>query len=295
MFQSGFVTIMGRPNVGKSTLINQILGEKVSIVSPKPQTTRNNIVGILNDEDYQIVFLDTPGLLNPKNKLDEYMAKSIEASLDGIDIVVYLLDATKPFLDTDIEKIKSYASSKKLILAVNKIDETNFEKLYPKLDKLNKLENITDIIPISAKTGKNVTELVKSILKILPESVAYYPTDLYTDKSERFLVSEIIREKALWYLQQEIPHGIAIEIEQFEQKDKNIQISAVIVCEKDSHKHIIIGKKGEMLKTIGTSARLEIEKLLDTRVNLNLFVKVKKNWRENPRQITNFGYDDDDI
>lgn len=296
MFKSGFVTIVGKPNVGKSTLMNAILKEKVSIVSPKPQTTRNNITGILNSDDYQVVFLDTPGMLKPKNKLDEYMLKSIEKSLDGIDVIIYMLDATKPFFADELERIQFYAKTNaKMIVAVNKIDESNFEKLYPKLDILNKLENIADIVPISAMKGKNVDVLINSVLKHLKEGVAYYPTDLHTDQSERFLVAEIIREKALWRLQQEIPHGIAIEIEQFNQKEKNIEIDAVIVCEKPSHKTIIIGKKGEMLKAIGTSARLEIEQLLYSKVHLNLFVKVKPGWRDKKNQINEFGYNENDI
>jgi GTP-binding protein Era len=296
MFKSGFVTITGKPNVGKSTLINAILGEKVSIVSPKPQTTRNNITGILNEDNYQVVFLDTPGMLKPKNKLDEYMLKSIEKSLEGIDVIVYMLDATKPFLNDELEKIEFYTKADVVVIvAVNKIDETNFERLYPKLDILNKIENIADIVPISAMNKKNVDVLLKSILKHLGEGEAYYPKDLHTDQSERFLVAEIIREKALWRLQQEIPHGIAIEIEQFEQKDKIIKIDAVIVCEKDTHKSIIIGNKGSMLKAIGTSARLEIEKLLDSKVHLNLFVKVKSGWRDKKSQINEFGYDTNDL
>jgi GTP-binding protein Era len=296
MFKSGFVTIIGKPNVGKSTLLNAILKQKVSIVSPKPQTTRNNITGILNDETYQVVFLDTPGMLKPKNKLDEYMLKSIQKGLEGIDVIIYMLDATKPFYEDELAQIELYAKTNtKLILAVNKIDESNFEKLYPKLDVLNKLENITDIVPISAIKGKNVEVLIESVLKQLEEGVAYYPTDLHTDQSERFLVSEIIREKALWHLQQEIPHGIAVEIEQFTQKQKIIEISAVIVCEKDSHKNIIIGKKGLMLKTIGTSARQSIERLLNSKVHLQLFVKVKSGWRDKKNQINAFGYNENDI
>ena len=202
MFKSGFVTIIGRPNVGKSTLLNALLKEKVSIVSPKPQTTRNNITGILNGEDYQVVFLDTPGILKPKNKLDEYMEKSIQASLEGIDIILYVLDGTKPFKEEELTQIEAYANSGvQLILVVNKTDETNFEALYPKLDKLNKLSGIKEIIPTSAMKGKNVDVLKTSILNLLKEGVQYYPNDIATDKSERFLISEILREKALWYLQ----------------------------------------------------------------------------------------------
>jgi GTPase len=296
MFKSGFVTIIGKPNVGKSTLLNSLIGEKVSIVSPKPQTTRNNITGILNAKDYQVVFLDTPGLLKPKNKLDEYMHQSINTALEGIDIIIYMLDATKPFRDDELEVIKRYAKiAGKLILVVNKTDETNFEALYPKLDKLNKLQGIAEIIPISAMKGKNTDVLLENILKLLPEGVKYYPDDIHTDKSERFIVAEIIREKALWHLQEEIPHGIAVEIEQFAEKEKIIQIDALIICEKASHKNIIIGKGGAMLKLIGKNARLDIQNLLKAKVYLNLFVKVKDKWRNNDSQISDFGYNKKEI
>jgi GTP-binding protein Era len=296
MFKSGFVTIIGKPNTGKSTLLNKIIGEKVSIVSPKPQTTRNNITGILNNDNYQVVFLDTPGTLKPKNRLDEYMQKSINKSLEGIDIIVYMLDALKPFTDNELALIEGYAKSDaKLIIAVNKTDQTNFEKLYPKLDKLNKLSNITDIIPMSAMKNKNVDVLKNSIVKLLNEGVKYYPDDIYTDNSVKFLVGEIIREKTLYYLQAEIPHGIATDIERFEENEKNVQIDAVIICEKPSHKNIIIGKEGSMLKTIGTSARLDIQKLLNKKVNLNLFVKVKDKWRSSQAQINIYGYNKKEI
>ena len=296
MFKSGFVTIIGKPNVGKSTLLNQIIKEKVSIVSPKPQTTRNNITGILNSEDYQVVFLDTPGTVKPKSKLDEYMQKSIEASLEGIDIILYLLDAKKPFMDEEVELIRGYAKSKaKLIVLVNKIDETNFESLYPKLDVLNKLENVEDILPISAMKGKNVDILLEKILKLLPEGIKYYPDTVHTDKTERFIASEIIREKALWHLQEEIPHGIAVAIERFEQKEKIIEIDATIICEKSSHKNIIIGKNGTMLKRIGRGARLDIQNLVNSKVYLNIWIKVKDKWRDNLAEINRFGYDKNDI
>lgn len=296
MFKSGFVTIIGRPNVGKSTLLNKIIKEKVSITSPKPQTTRNNITGILNDENYQIVFLDTPGTIKPKSKLDEYMLKSINASLEGINIILYLLDAKKPFTEDELELIENFAKTKaEVIVVVNKTDETNFEHLYPKLDKLNKLNNITDIIPISALKGKNVDVLIDTILKILPEGVQYYPDTVHTDCSERFITSEIIREKALWYLQEEIPHGVAVAIERFEQKEKIIEIDATIICEKASHKNIIIGKNGSMLKKIGRGARLDIQNLVNSKVFLNIWVKVKDKWRDNMAEINRYGYDKKNI
>jgi|LGVF01.2.fsa_nt_gb GTP-binding protein Era len=296
MFKSGFVTIIGKPNVGKSTLLNSIIKEKVSIVSPKPQTTRNSITGILNSENHQVVFLDTPGTIKPKTKLDEYMLKSINSALEGIDVILYLLDATKPFRDEELELIEGYAKTDvKVIVVVNKTDETTFERLYPKLDKLNKLENITEIVPTSALKGKNVDVLTETILKYLPEGVKYYPDTVHTDKTERFIASEIVREKALWYLQEEIPHGIAVAIERFEQKEKIIEIDAIIICERPTHKNIIIGKNGSMLKRIGRSARLDIQNLVHSKIYLNIWVKVKENWRQKQTEINEFGYDKKNI
>ncbi len=288
-FKSGFVAIIGEPNVGKSTLLNRILGEKVAIVSPKPQTTRNKIIGILNEEDCQVVFIDTPGMHKSKNKLDDYMQKNIEQAQDGVDVTVLILDGLKRFTDERIEFVRKY-DRKNTILVVNKIDETTFEKLYPKLAIFNELKNIKDIIPISAKKGKNVDKLLKIIKSHLTSNVKYFPEDIYTDKSERFLVSEIIREKALYLLQDEIPHGIAVNILKFEEGDNLCTIDVDLVCEKSTHKQIIIGKDGEKLKEIGTRSRQEIEKLLNKKVMLNMFVKVRENWRNNNLYIKDLGY-----
>lgn len=293
--KSGFVTILGKPNVGKSTLLNQILGEKVAIVSPKPQTTRNKILGILNEPDYQVIFIDTPGKHNIKNKLDKYMDSEIEQAKKDVDIVLLVIDGSKKITESDYQFVESFEKSKqKVIVVVNKIDATSFEKLYPQLVRFNDMKFVLDIIPISAKNGKNVDDLIKVIKDNLTSDIRYYDEDIYTDKSIRFMVSEIIREKALLYLQDEIPHGIAVDVVEYKEDGKKVIIDADIVCEKDSHKPIVLGNRGEMIKKIGTEARLDIEKLVDLRVYLNLFVKVRDNWRNNNNQINNLGYISED-
>lgn len=289
--KSGFVTILGKPNVGKSTLLNKILGEKVSIVSPKPQTTRNKILGILNEPEYQIIFIDTPGKHNIKNKLDKYMDAEIEQAKQDVDIVLLVIDGSKRITDADYEWVESFNNSKqKVIVVVNKIDATSFEKLYPQLVKFNDMKFVLDIIPISARNGKNVEDLVKVIKDNLTSDIKYYDDDIYTDKSLRFMVSEIIREKALLYLQDEIPHGIAVDIVEYKEEGNKVIIDADIICERDAHKPIILGSRGEMIKKIGTEARLDIEKLVQSKVFLSLFVKVRDNWRNNNNQMSNFGY-----
>lgn len=289
--KSGFVTILGKPNVGKSTLLNKILGEKVSIVSPKPQTTRNKILGILNEPEYQIIFIDTPGKHNIKNKLDKYMDSEIEQAKQDVDIVLLVIDGSKRITDADYQFVESFNNSKqKVIVVVNKIDATTFEKLYPQLVRFNDMKFVLDIIPISARNGKNVEDLVKVIKDNLTSDIKYYDDDIYTDKSLRFMVSEIIREKALLYLQDEIPHGIAVDIAEYKEEGNKVIIDADIICERDAHKPIILGSRGEMIKKIGTEARLDIEKLVQSKVFLSLFVKVRDNWRNNNNQMSNFGY-----
>lgn len=293
--KSGFVTILGKPNVGKSTLLNKILGEKVSIVSPKPQTTRNKILGILNEPEYQIIFIDTPGKHSIKNKLDKYMDTEIEQAKKDVDIVLLVIDGSKKITETDYQFVESFEQSKqKVIVVVNKIDATSFEKLYPQLVRFNDMKFVLDIIPISARSGKNVEDLVKVIKENLTSDIRYYDEDIYTDKSLRFMVSEIIREKALMYLQDEIPHGIAVDIVEYKEDGKKVIIDADIICERESHKPIILGNRGEMIKKIGTESRLDIEKLVDARVYLSLFVKVRDNWRNNNNQISNFGYNSEE-
>ena len=284
--KTGFVTILGKPNVGKSTLINTLVGEKVAIVSPKPQTTRNKILGILNTDGYQIVFVDTPGIHSSKNKLDDYMEKSISDAKKSVDLIVLVLDGSKKIRQEDVEFVKRYDNKNtNAILVISKIDETTFEKLYPSLMPFNDLKFIKDIIPISSYKGKNIDILLEKIKTYIPEGEPFFDEDIYTDKSVKFLIAEIIREKTLWLLHDEIPHGIAIDIIEYNEKSKLCNISADIICEKRSHKQIIIGKSGQMLKQIGTKARLEIEKLLDKKVMLNLFVKVREDWREDNKFV----------
>lgn len=291
-FKSGFVAILGKPNVGKSTLLNTIIKEKVAIVSPKPQTTRNKILGILNEEDCQIIFIDTPGMHKSKNKLDEYMQKSIVSAKKDVDVVVLMIDGSKRFKSDDIELVKSFDKENvKTILVVSKIDETTFEKLYPQLTQFNDLKNIKDIIPLSSFKNKNIEVLVEKIKEYLPEGVRYFDEDVYTDKSVKFIASEIIREKMLWLLQDEIPHGIAIDIVEFHEKKNIVEINADIVCEKQSHKQIIIGKNGSKIKEIGIKSRLDIEKLVDKQVDLKLFVKVREDWRDLNNYVKELGYD----
>ncbi len=291
-FKSGFVAILGKPNVGKSTLLNTIIKEKVAIVSPKPQTTRNKILGILNEEDCQIIFIDTPGMHKSKNKLDEYMQKSIVSAKKDVDVVVLMIDGSKRFRSDDIELVKSFDKENvKTILVVSKIDETTFEKLYPQLTQFNDLKNIKDIIPLSSFKNKNIEVLVEKIKQYLPEGVRYFDEDVYTDKSVKFIASEIIREKMLWLLQDEIPHGVAIDIVEFHEKKNIVEIKADIVCEKQSHKQIIIGKSGSKIKEIGIKSRVDIEKLVDKQVDLKLFVKVREDWRDLNNYVKELGYD----
>ena len=295
-FKCGYVSILGRPNVGKSTLLNKLVGQKISIVSPKPQTTRNVVTGILNQPNMQVVFLDTPGIHKSKNSLDRYMEKSISKSLEGIDLILYMLDGTKRFFEEDIDDIKSLCAGKiPVVVLVSKIDSTTFEKLYPELSKLNLLENVKEIIPFSSFNGKNLDVIIKTIEGYMPESPAMYPTDTVTDVSERFVASEIIREKSLWLLQQEIPHGIAVEIEKFHQTKDVTKISATLYCEKDNHKKIIIGSQGSTLKKIGEESRKDLERMLQTKVFLELWVKVKEHWRDSDILVSNLGYDKKDL
>lgn len=294
--KSGFVAILGLPNVGKSTLLNAILKEKVSIVSPKPQTTRNKILGILNEEDTQIVFIDTPGIHNAHNKLDEYMNKAINVAKDDVDVVLFVIDGTKKIGDNVIDTLNKYTKGiDNVILVVNKIDDTTYEKLYPELSKCNSLDNVKDIVPISAKKGKNLDELKRVIKSYLKDDVKYFDDDIYTDQSIKFLCAEIIREKALWLLQDELPHGIAIEIARFNDNENLCEIDADIVIEKSSHKQIIIGKGGAMLKNIGIKSRQDMEKLVGKKVMLKLFVKVREDWRSKSNSIKSLGYDSQDL
>ena len=295
MFKSGFISIIGKANAGKSTLLNALVNQKISITSPKPQTTRNKINGIVTTKDYQLVFTDTPGIHKFKNKLDSFMEQSINSSLEGVDVLVYLLDSLKPFEENELIKIEEYAKNVPVILAVSKTDKTTFEKLYPKLSSLNNLKNVKEIIPISSYKKQNLNVLIETILKYVPEGEKFYLDDEVTDVSLKFLVSEIIREKALLFLQEEVPHGLAVVIDNFVENQNLIKISATIFCEKPAHKSIIIGSKGEMLKKIGKSSREEIERISSSKVFLELWVKVKENWRSSDVLVNNLGYNKKNI
>ncbi len=297
-FKCGYVTIIGNTNVGKSTLINRIVGEKVSIVSPKAQTSRDNTIGIYNDDNSQIIFIDTPGYHKTEHKLDEYMQENIDNAINSdVNVLIYVIDGKKPLVE-QYEKLANKGDKRsKKILVINKIDETTFEKLYPQLAKLNEITKVDEILPLSALKGKNVDVLIDMIKKYLPTfdyEMRYYPIEQFTDKNVRFLSSEIIREKVLLLYNEEIPHGVAVQITKFDESEEIIKISADIYCEKDSHKMIIIGKNGEAIKKLSTISRVAIEKLLDARVYLELFIKVKPNWRIDNLMLDEFGYTNKD-
>ncbi len=294
-FKFGHVSIIGKPNVGKSSLLNSIINEKVSIVSPKPQTTRNKILGIYNDKDSQIVFIDTPGIFSANNELDRYMQQSVKRAVADVDVVLLVLDGKKPISEYDLNFIKSFNNPDlNIIVVVNKTDITTYEKLYPQLSKLNELTNVKHIIATSALKNKNIDVLIEKIKELLPEGERVYDEDVYTDKTVKFMVAELIREKTLWLLQDEIPHGIAVEILKFKESPGLIEIDADIVCERKSHKQIIIGAKGDIIKQIGTQARQDAERLLDKKIYLNLFVKVREDWRSKKYYVSDLGYDDKD-
>ncbi|VIF69170.1 GTPase Era [Clostridioides difficile] len=296
MFKSGFVSIVGRPNVGKSTLMNNVVGEKIAIMSDKPQTTRNTIQAVYTDEEMQIVFLDTPGIHKPKNKLGEFMVKAATEAFKNVDLILFVVDDSKKIGPGDRKIIEDLRSVKTpVILVVNKIDQLDQKDELFDIIKMYDREGIfKEIVPISALKGKNTDTLIKVIQNYLEEGPKYFPDYMITDQPERVLIAELIREKVLHYLNDEIPHGVAVEIEKMKARnDKEIvDVSAVIYCERDSHKGIIIGKNGRKLKGIGKSARQDIELLLGSQINLQLWVKVKENWRNLQNYINNFGYND---
>lgn len=294
-FYSGFVSLVGRPNVGKSTLMNCLIGEKIAITSSKPQTTRNKITSILTKEDFQCVFLDTPGIHKPRHKLGEYMVRSAENTFKEVDLVLFLVEPTAEVGELDrfvIEKLENVKTP--VVLVINKIDTVaDKETLLGIIDTYRKLYPFQEVVPISAATGSNTEELLRVIRRFLPEGPQYFPADMVTDQPERQIASEIIREKALYLLQDEIPHGIAVEIMSMKKRPDQdmVDVQALIYCERDSHKGIIIGKNGAMLKKIATFARRDMERLLGSRIYLQIWVKVKKDWRDSDFQLKNFGYD----
>lgn len=295
-FKSGYVSVIGRPNVGKSTLLNAIIGEKISAISSKPQTTRQNITFIHTDDDSQIIFLDTPGIQRPKNKLGEFMLTESKESINEADVITYIVDTSKRIGKAErsiIDILKEYEGKLPIILLINKVDTIKKDELLEIISMYAKEEIFNEIIPISAMKNDGVDIYIETLKKYLKPGPMYYPEDMITDKNERFIVAEIIREKGLRYLNEEVPHGLAISIEKFKKReDKNIyDIEANIYVERDSHKGILIGKGGSMLKRIGTEAREDAERLLDGKVNLQIWVKVEKNWRERDNLVKRFGYD----
>ena len=294
MFKSGFVTIIGRPNVGKSTLMNNMIGEKISIMSDKPQTTRNKIQTVYTDEEAQIIFLDTPGIHKPKNHLGEFMNNEVDNALDEMDLIIMITDECSKIGPGDeyiLDKVRGMNSKK--ILVINKIDKHSKDSMIEISKQFEEYGIFDEILLISALNDIGVKGLIKKIKEYLSEGPMYFPEDYLTDRPEKFVVAEIIREKALMYLQDEVPHGIAVEIEKMkERKDKNlIDIRATIICEKKSHKSIVIGENGRKIKGIGKSARKDIEKLLDCQVFLDLWVKVSPDWRDNNNLLKSLGYD----
>lgn len=286
--KSGFIAIVGRPNVGKSSLLNAIIGTKVTIVTPKPQTTRRRTTGVLTQEDTQLVFTDTPGVFKPRNKLGDYMMQEVATATDETDVIMIVLDATDGLTQTDKELLEQYKDAT-VVVVVNKIDIAKPEQVFPILERLKNYSDIAEIVPVSALTRKNIDELIQVLKKYLKDDVFYYPADQITDLNDMERISEIIREKAMFCLQQEIPHGVAVEIERFS-NDNIAEIDALIICEKENHKGIIIGAKGAMLKKIGSMARAELEKMLGKKVFLTLYVKVVKDWRERKNVLYDLGY-----
>lgn len=294
-FKSGFVSFVGRTNVGKSTLLNSLLKEKIAITANKPQTTRTAIKAILNSEDYQIIITDTPGIHKPKTKLSEAMVETAFMSLEDVDVVVFLIEATSSEIGPGDRKIleKLNATNKKCILAINKIDLVEKEKLLNLIKIYSEEYNFKAVVPISAENGEGTESLIQEIANLLPVGPRYYSEDEYTDQTTRQMIEEIIREKALRFLNEEVPHGVYVELEKFKtgrtMKDEKIfNIDAVIYCNKDSHKGIIIGKGGSMLKRISTSSRYDVEKMLGEKVNLKVWVKVREGWQEKDSIVKKF-------
>jgi GTP-binding protein Era len=285
-FRSGFVAIVGRPNAGKSTLLNRLVGQKVAIVTSKPQTTRNRIQGIVTRPEGQIVFIDTPGLHSADSALGRQMMHEVAAALEGIDVLLLMVDASRTLPHADdmlLERAKRFRG--KTILALNKVDGLPKQKLLPLIEAFHKAFEFAAIVPISALKGNGCDELLVEILRLLPEGEPYFPEDQVTDQPERFLAAEIVREKAIQAMYHEVPYALAVKVEKFEESPKLLRIEATMNVERDSQKKILIGHKGEMLKKIGTQARKELEELFDTKIYLGLFVKVVPGWRDNPHQV----------
>lgn len=296
-FKSGFVTIVGRPNVGKSTFMNRVIGEKIAIMSDKPQTTRNKIQGVMTDKESQIIFIDTPGIHKPKHKLGDYMVNVAENTLNEVDAVLFMINAEEGYGRGDqfiIDRLQRV--DQPVFLIINKIDQVHPDDLLPLIDQYKEMLDFEEIIPISALEGNNVSHLIGVLKDHLPEGPQFYPEDQITDHPERFVISEFIREKVLHLTREEIPHSIAVVIEGIEPRNEHdkVQIQAAIIVERKSQKGIIIGKQGSMLKEIGKRARRDIESLLGSKVYLELWVKVQKDWRNKQIQLSDFGYREDE-
>ena len=296
-YKAGFVSIIGRPNVGKSTLMNYIIGQKIAITSNKPQTTRNRIRTVYTCDRGQIVFVDTPGIHKSKNKLGDYMVSVARKSIVDVDAVIWIVEPTTYIGAGELSIIEELKKAKDvaIFLVINKMDTIKKDEVLTVIDTYSKQMEFAEIIPVSAKTGKGVPELIDCLLDYLPEGDAFFDEDTITDQPERQIVAELIREKALWCLEDEIPHGIAVTIESMNFDKKLCSIDATIVCERESHKGIIIGKKGSMLKKIGSLARPDIEDMLEMKVFLQLWVKVRKDWRDSDLLMKNYGYNPKDL
>lgn len=294
--KAGFATLIGRPNVGKSTLMNALIGQKIAITSNKPQTTRNRIQTVYTSKEGQIVFLDTPGIHKAKNKLGDYMVRVAERTLSEVEVILWLVEPTTYIGAGEQHIIEQLKRAKNpVILVINKIDTVKKDDLFTVIDTYRKQMDFAEIVPVSAFKKTNTDELIKCIMQYLPYGPAFYDEDTITDQPERQIVAELIREQALRTLNDEIPHGIAVTIESMKYKKQIVEIQATIICERDSHKGIIIGKGGSMLKKIGSNARYGIEDMLESQVNLQLWVKVKKDWRDSDYLLKNFGYQKTDI
>ena len=296
MHKSGFAAVIGRPNVGKSTLINALIGQKIAIMSDKPQTTRSRILCILTEEDAQIIFLDTPGVHKPKHKLGDYMAKATEGALHGVDVIVFVVDVTEKPGAGEQYILKQLANVRvPVLLAVNKVDCIPSEKVLPILANYAKVYDFAGIVPISARAEENLEGLLAEIKKYLPEGPQYYPDDMVTDQPERLIVAELVREKVLELTRDEIPHAVAVDIEEMTTRPKgDVYIRAVIYVERESQKGIVIGARGALLRTIGQRARADVETLLGTKVYLDLWVKTRKDWRNRATALREFGFQEDD-
>ncbi|WP_297989297.1 GTPase Era [Anoxybacillus sp.] len=296
-YKSGFVAIIGRPNVGKSTFLNRVIGQKIAIMSDKPQTTRNKIQGVYTTDDAQIIFIDTPGIHKPKHKLGDFMVKVAQSALQEVDLILFMVNAVEGLGRGDefiIERLKHVQTP--VFLVINKIDEVHPDDLLPLIEQYRSLHAFAEVIPISALQGNNVETLLQQIKNYLPEGPQYYPAHQVTDHPERFIIAEFIREKALHLTREEVPHSIAVVIDSIERRENSdtVYVAATIIVERDSQKGIIIGKRGQMLKEIGQRARIDIEALLGSKVFLELWVKVQKDWRNKMGQLRDLGYREDE-